>query len=274
MTINNIMENLRENIEPYLLDELDKESMQEFERAMQANPQLNREVEQMRCIISSFEKRGESRALEAIHRLNSEEELRDIVMRAEGKADGHGRGRVARICLWSASVAVAAILIVSIGMQPKYSTEELYDSYFTAQQHFETTPSRGASVLSPERLEMLSSATELYHREEYSAAARIYERALDGVAEDEIPEDVSLFYAVSLVQSGIADQAIKVLRVVAENDEAELQDQARWNLALALMGSGQRSEAAAILDQLIRGKGEFSTQAEELKTKIKRRRWF
>lgn len=268
------MENLRENIEPYLLDELDKESMQEFERAMQANPQLNREVEQMRCIISSFEKRGESRALEAIHRLNSEEELRDIVMRAEGKADGHGRGRVARICLWSASVAVAAILIVSIGMQPKYSTEELYDSYFTAQQHFETTPSRGASVLSPERLEMLSSATELYHREEYSAAARIYERALDGVAEDEIPEDVSLFYAVSLVQSGIADQAIKVLRVVAENDEAELQDQARWNLALALMGSGQRSEAAAILDQLIRGKGEFSTQAEELKTKIKRRRWF
>lgn len=265
------MDNLRDNIEPYLLDRLDKESMQEFERAMNADPQLALEVEQMRNIITSFEKRGESRAFEAMRTLNSEEALRAIMTRAE---NGHNRRRgMARIYLWSASAA-AVILIGLIGIQPKYSSETLYHSYFTAQQHFETTPSRGGSILSHEQSEMLSAATELYCQDDYSAAADIYEKVLCGQDKDDIPEDVYLYYAISLMQIDSTDQAINMLRAISENDLAELQDQARWNLALALLNVRQRDEAISIIDELIRGKGTFAPRAEELKTKMNKRKWF
>lgn len=265
------MDNLSENIEPYLLDRLDKESMQEFEQAMNADPQLALEVEQMRGIITSFEKRGESRAFDAMRKLNSEEALRAILARAES---GYTRRKsVARIYLWSASAA-AVLLIVLIGIQPQYSSETLYHTYFTAQQHFETTPSRGGSVLSPEQSEMLSAATELYRQENYSAAADIYAKVLDGLDKDDIHEDVYLYYAISLMQIDSTDKATNMLRAMSGNDEAEMQDQARWNLALALLKTGQRDEATAIMDELIRGKGAFATWAEELKIKTNKRRWF
>lgn len=265
------MDNLRENIEPYLLDKLDKESMREFERAMSADPQLSLEVERMRSIVTSFEKRGESRAFEAMRTLNSEEALRAILTRAESRCNR--RKRMARIYLWSASVA-AVILIVLIGIQPKYSSGTLYHTYFTAQQHFETTPSRGGSVLSPEQSEMLSAAMQLYRQDDYSAAADIYAKVLDGLDRDDIPEDMYLYYAISLMQIDSTDKATNMLRAMSGNDEAELQDQARWNLALALLKTGQRGEATAILDELIRGKGVYATPAEELKLKMNKKRWF
>lgn len=266
------MDNQRENIEPYLLDRLDKENMQEFERAMDADSQLAQEVEQMRCIITSFERQGESRAFNALSRLNSEEELRDIMTRAEKGCSRRGRS----VYLWSASVAAAAAatVLILIGIQPKYSSETLYRTYFTAHQQFETTPSRGGSVLSVEQLEMLSTATELYHQDDYSAAVHIYAKALNGIDANDIPEDAYLYYAISLMQTDNMDKATDILRAISGDDEAELQHQAQWNLALALLKTDQRNDAATIIDELISRSGTYATQAEDLKIKINKRKWF
>lgn len=224
---------MKELIEPYLLGELDAQQAQAFERASEADPALALEVERMRSIVEAFDCRGETPACEALERIESEQMLRTIIHRAEHQQPR--RRRVARIGVWWASAAAVAGLVVFAGSSPEYSSKTLYNTYFTANQHFETPPSRGG---------------------------------------DDLPEDVRLNRALTLLQSGQANAAIALLRPLADDNEAELQDAARWNLALALLREGQRHEAVVVLDKLIDGKSEFVSKAMELKTKIKERRWF
>lgn len=227
MTTNKITE----LIEPYLLGELDARRAQAFERAVEADPALAREVERMRTIIESFDCRSEVPAREALQRIDSEPMLRAIIRRAERRMSG--RGRIARIGVWCASAAAVAGLVVFAGSTPEYSSRTLYNTYFTTDQHFEVTPSRGGEG-----------------------------------------EDVQLRRALEFMHSGQTDAAIELLQPLADDDRAELQDAARWNLALALLRDGQRREAVVLLDKLIAGRGEFASEASELKAKIKQKRWF
>lgn len=136
------MKNKYENIiEEYLLGRLDADSAKEFEQRVQKDPELKSQVEEMRGVITAFEKRGEQEALAALQRLESEEELRVIINSTRRQATTHNRLR--RIYLWSGSVAAAVIIAVSVGLQPQYSTQILYDTYHSKFQNTEITPSRG-----------------------------------------------------------------------------------------------------------------------------------
>lgn len=266
------MDNTRNKIELYLLDRLDKAEVLEFESAMQADPSLSREVERMRAIVTAFEKRGERQALRAMQRIDSEETLKSIIKQAEkGSTRRH---TTARIYGWSAAAAAAVILLAWIGTQPEYPSTELYNNTFTAQQQFDVAPSRGTAAPQPENAETLSTALALYRMGNFATAADTYAKALQGIDEREIAEDVYLYYATALLQTDRMDEAIRMLRSMAANDEAELQDEARWNLALALLKEGQRRASIDILDELIQEQGAFATRAKTLKTKIEKRRWF
>lgn len=133
--------NYEDMIDLYLLGKLDADSTREFEQSMQRDPQLEAQVQQMRGIITAFEKRGEQKALAALQRVESEDELRRIINRAELRAVPHNRIR--RIYLWSGSAAAAVIAILIIGLQPQYSTQNLYQTYHTSFLNIEITPSRG-----------------------------------------------------------------------------------------------------------------------------------
>lgn len=264
------MKNIREKIEPYLLDTLDKESMQDFEQAMKLDKELAIEVEQMRCIISSFERHKERQAFEAMRQLNSKDKLKQIIKRAENRKGSYKR----LICLWSAAaVAATVILMVYIGMQYQYSPEKLYSSYFSEQQHFETTPTRGGSFLNPQQAEKLALAAELYKKNDYKAAATIYRGALS-VSRTDIQEEAYLYYAISLMQIDSAAEAAPLFKIISDNSQAELQYEATWNLALAQLKMGRRDEATATLDKLIKTQSPLAAKADELKIKINKRIWF
>lgn len=224
---------MKEQIEAYLFHKLSEEQTLEFERAMRADSALAREVEELRSIIEAFEHRGEASARKALERLDSEQTLRAIIRRAEHR--GSKRGRRIRLGAWCASAAAAVGVLLFIGLTPEYSSNELYNTYFTPQQHFELPPSRGGA---------------------------------------EIPDDVRLNRALELMQAGQRGAAIGILRLVADDNESELQDAARWNLALALLREGQRREAVGLLDRLITGKNEYADKANVLKTEIEKRKWF
>lgn len=224
---------LKERIEPYLLGKLDVEQALEFERAVAGDPALAREVERMRSIVEAFEYRGEAPAREALGRIGSEQELRAIIGRAERRRPD--RRRIVRIGTWCAGAAAIVAMVVSVGRMPEYSSEELYNTYFTAGQHFELAPSRGG---------------------------------------EEFPDDVRLNRAVELLEAGESGDAVALLRPLAGDDESELQDAARWNLALALLREGDRTEAAALFGLLANGESEFAARAARLETRIKQRRWF
>ena len=224
---------MKERIEPYLLGELDVEQTLEFERAVAGDPALACEVERMRSIVEAFEYRGEAPAREALGRVGAAEELRAIIARAEPKRPD--RRRIVRIGAWCAAAAAIAAMFVAVGRMPEYSSEALYNTYFTAGQHFELPPSRGG---------------------------------------DEFPDDMRLNRAVELLEAGESGEAIALLRPLAGDDKSELQDAACWNLALALLREGQRDEAAALLDLLVNEESEFAARAARLKSQIKQRRWF
>lgn len=96
------MENKDENIiELYLFGKLDVHSTLVFEKRMQVDSQLTAQVEQMREIVAAFEKRGEQGALAALQRVESEEELRKIINRAESQIAP--RKRLRRICFFQGS---------------------------------------------------------------------------------------------------------------------------------------------------------------------------
>lgn len=220
----------------------------------------------------AFEKHGEAPALGTMQQQGSAKQFQTEIHQVESSRSP--RKKTASIALWGMVAAAATLLIGIFGSQPEYSSKELYNSYFEAQQQFETTPSRGGEIGSPEEAQALSAATKLYRQQDYPAAVRAYSSLWTTVDQEQIPEEAWLYYSLSLIQTDQTDQAIALLRTLSQNDQAELQDQARWTLALALLKANRRDQAMSVLDELTEEQGPLSIQAAVLKIKMTEKRWF
>lgn len=186
-------------------------------------------------IVNALERRSEQDALKKMYAMD-ESELRSVI--------GHPRQQQrisARPTGWRAIVAIgsaaAVIALVWVGLQPKYSAAELYQSYGPIAAYESAPPSRGEDAAD-------------------NADMKIYEAALD------------------LIQSDKTAEAIEKLTYLSDRTSFEFHQNAKWELALAYLKTDKRADAKRVLVEISEGGGEYCKQAAELLAKISEKLWF
>lgn len=268
----NIDEQNRQDLtDRYILNELSESERIAFEEAMKQDSELREEVELMKLISDGFQQKGEKEALDEIMSLSSEEEFRAIIADAEKKYNK--KPKIRRLIIGLSSAAAVLLILIYIGIQPRYSSEQLFDEYYVAQA-YEAIPTRGGSILSEEQEIQFSRAVEFYKEKNYAGSLALFDKIMSELKPKDIPEEILFYSAVCMTETGRTDDAIKNFEKLSSSDEAELQEQAEWNLALAYLKNNQQNKAKEILSIIIKNKGEYAGKAEELMNKSNAKKWF
>lgn len=261
----------QEQIDRYLLGEMEPDEQATFEKQLAAAPSLREEVELSRHIIRAFEQKGEQPAFEAMQAM-PEKDFRTLLgsLREPKKK----KNKAVRLIRLSAAVAAIALLLLYIGTRPRYSSEELYTGYYLTQP-YEAFPSRGGDELTIEEKLRIREAKNLYEQKEYAEALAVYNQLIADRADlKSVPEEVLFHAAICQLETGDTSGAIEKLTHLSTIDYSDFQEAALWNLSLAYLKTNQRRQAESCLQQLIDKDGDYAGKARELKEKSDKKLWF
>jgi hypothetical protein len=252
----------------YLLDKLLPQDREDFEEEMLRDDELHKEVETMRHIITGFERKGEVEAIDAMQNM-SEEQIKSIIADTE---NGYKRPVKRRWLYYSATIGIAAsiVLLLYIGFQPKYSSVELYDSFY-AFVAYEYIPSRGGG-LNEDQEHLLEQAVTVYNQGNYAEALSLF----DSITTNEnVSEEIKFYAALCMVQTGKEPDAKRELEYIAHSVDSEFKDDALWNLALLYLKIEDRNRCSSILQSITDDKNNpYANDADRLLNKLNTRRWF
>lgn len=207
--------NYMEQIDRYVLDELTDAERIAFEKEMQDNEELRTEVALMQHITVAFQRKEEEKLLQK----------KTFIVRYK------------KPLISIISAAAAILLFAYIGMQPKYSSGQLFETYFD-ETEFEIIPARNDKTPDEMQNELLFS------------------RAIAGIP----------YHLQEAIDS--------LLHLSAMPADFEYREEAEWALALAYLKNGQRDKSQIILHQIIDKNSDYSANARELSEKLKSRKWF
>lgn len=156
-----------EYIDQYILNKLSEEERIAFEEEMRNDKDLEESVMLRMHIAVAFQRKTEAPVLEALNNIESEGKLRAILSKAEDEfqetetQDGRRKNPLERSYEPSHSankrpilpyIAAAAVVIALVwfGIQPKYSSGNLYADYYSAE-YYEPLPSRGDELSADEK---------------------------------------------------------------------------------------------------------------------------
>jgi tetratricopeptide (TPR) repeat protein len=111
---------------------------------------------------------------------------------------------------------------------------------------------------------VLKSGLAYFGKEKYNAALEEFQLLLENN-----PEDVNaLFYsAVSFYKIGKYNKAVKNLEAVVASRNNVFHPEAKWNLALVNLKTGEKAKAKILLNEIVNDKGFYSKRAaDKLKT--------
>lgn len=259
-----------ELIDLYLFDKLLPQDRKNFEEEILCNEELRKEVEAMQRIMIGFERKGEVEAIDAMQNM-SEEQIKSIIADAESKY----KPSVKRKWLYSATIGIAAsiALLLYIGLQPKYSSVELYDSFYTHVE-YDYMPSRGGD-LNEDQEHLLEQATVAYNQGKYAEALTLFESIATNINAIEVSEEIKFYTALCMAQTGKESDAIKKMEYIASSVDSEFKDDAMWNLALLYLKVEDRNKCSNILKSIIDDKDNlYASDASQLLNKLNDRRWF
>lgn len=200
-------------------------------------------------IAQAIVRKGEQEAVDELAKVESVGALKQVMDAAERKhrpgsamaLSGRGHLSVARrrylpilISLSVAAAIIAAVLF--IGLQPRYSTGELYSRW------------RDSVVYEPFIVRGGDEAAELQRK--------------------------SLESAIACADSGETGQAIEKLIPIASDRQSEYREDAQWLLVVVYLRIDERMKAEKILREIVENKGSLSDEAKELMNEINMKRWF
>lgn len=257
-------------IDGFLLGQLNSEEQSEFNRLWEEDAEFKKEVTIMRQIKTGFEKKGERSALNEIQALSSKKEFEKIISNAEKRH--RPKSRKVLYTLVSLSAACIIFIMIYVGIQPQYSSTQLYKEFYTVAS-YENTPIRGGQLLSEEQQNLKINATDLYKKGEYTQALAIYNQLKSGVDDGELPEDILFYSAICLIETNQYDAATDNLDYLF-SEGVYFNEQAGWYLALCYLKNGKREKAKEILTKLIDDKTEYENSSRDVLTKINEKKLF
>lgn len=199
-------------------------------------------------IVDALVRKGEQEAIQDLAGVESVDKLRQIMNEAERKYQspkmnltrGEQRCPAARygnkllIAVMSVAAMIAVVMI--IGFQPLYSTDELFTKWNDAVPYESVVVRGGDDVLEAQK------------------------DALEA--------------AITLAASGKTEEAIEILLPLAADVHSELREDAQWQLAMVYLKSGERIRAKTLLYKIVKNAGMYSKEAAELVNEINKKRWF
>ncbi len=228
---------LQEKIDDYLFDLLSEEERIAFEQMMAEDENLRNDVELTRQIGNAFQIKGEKEALKEIQHISSKEELKEIIEAAERKHNEKRSTTTRKLLISISAVAATILILVYIGLQSQYSSQQLFDEYYHPEEYMPTSMRGNNSELSQEQ------------------AQKLYD-------------------VICMIEKGQPETAIDSLRHFYMSFEPTFKEDVQWNLALAYLKVNQRDNAEKILHEIIKKNGDYIQDAQELSKKIKQKRWF
>ena len=262
--------NTEDLIDLYLLDKLSPVERKRFEDEMLKNDDLSKEVEIMQHIMAGFERKNEIEAADAM--LNtSEEQIKTIIANVEN----NHKPPVKRTKLFVAMTAIAAgiALLLYIGFQPEYTSQELYDSFYTPLA-YEYIPSRGGT-LSDNKEFLLQQAIAAYNQGNYTEALNLFDSITANIDAEETTEEIKFYAALCMTKTGKEQAALEELESIAYSVDSEFKQDAQWNLALVYLKIGERNKCRQILMNIIENvDNPYTEDSNILLDKLKAKKWF
>ena len=240
-------------IEDYLGEELGVAERNSFEKQLLEDNDFAAEVRLHEDI-------GKALAEEKVIRLeNLLFEVRAEVAAGRNKTSGGGGKIVSlRRRYWAAAAAIA-LMIASFFVFRNYllPPADLFAANYEPYPVYLNTRSDGAGA----RQAALGNGIKYYESKDYTAALPLFQEVLKNA-----PEDWAvLFYTgICQVETGRAAEAAATFQQVAAQGDNLYAAPAQWYRALALIKAGQTDQAKSALQEIVAGKGDFSTQAEKL----------
>lgn len=90
---------------------------------------------------------------------------------------------------------------------------------------------------------------------------------------EELPDDMTLYWAVCLIETNQPEKAEPLLKQIEGSDDSEFQEDAQWLQALIYLKSGDKPMAKESLEILTKESSAYSQKAKELLKKIGRKKW-
>jgi len=215
-------------IDAYLLDRLSDSEKQEFEAALQSDPELKKELEEAEVLKEGIEASGREEQKERLRAL--EQELTEENREAQ-KHNG----------LWWVGRIAAAILLLLVPVYFFINSTQKVDPKEIYASHFELYPVLESGVVRGEENETaMAEGLDAYQRANYEVAI---EELSAAVNESEKPESVQFYLALSHLTSDAPKEAIPLLEELSKKESFKLKEQAKWYLGLAFLKNNQPDEA-------------------------------
>jgi len=283
--------NRQDKIDRYLSGELSDTEKAAFEEKMRNDEDLRKNVELTKIIAEAFRNKADNRAIEAMENV-SEDDVRAIIASIEKeysyeptemeyslRSMQHNRlpentpkkRNIRKLVIGVLSVAAVVLAFIYIGGQPKYSSDELFNEYYTAQV-YEYVPSRSGSPYSEEQEALHTQAVELYEKGDYQKALEYFGKVTAGMTEKDVPEEVVFYSAICMIETEKINNAVERLEKLASTGSLYNED-AAWNLALAYLKINKRDKARDLLFSIVEKQGNYNEEAKNLLRQMVKKRW-
>ena len=187
-----------------------------------------------------------------------------------------------KIFPWKTMLVAAMLIGISIIVfwQPtKYSNKVILDTYaynyaneslFIAQNWDEETRSVISYniIFSPREILILDSARYLYKNQNFKSAADKFEKVNNLIEKN---SELSMLMAFSQLKSGLYDKAYTNYSKLTQNSDIPIFQEAKYYLALTLIGRDDNKSARKLLKDIVKSDGEYSNDAKKILAKM---RWF
>lgn len=236
-----------ENIEKFLEGNLGGEELQQFEHKLKTDPEFSARVEDYRLAVKSVETYGGQKLKARLKQIHQEEIKSSITFNHRELI------RLAAIFI--------GLLIVSVPLLYNY-LHKSPDYHALYEEHFNPYPDILSQRGTDQESQLLSEALSYYKNADYENAAELFEVLQN---QDTGHQNLMKLYAgISYLGSNEPEKAETTFRKILAEDDSSFAGQARWYLALSLLGRDRVEDAKLVLEQIADEKSYNHVKARKL----------
>jgi hypothetical protein len=260
----NLSDNL-ETIQRYLTHQMSSEERFAFETEMKSSPELAAEVRSLRewRIVAKNQDLFDTKTM--LDRIQQENPMEPDFSDADLKLENETPPPKNHILRWTLGSILIGFLILGIWKFQQSTTQNHYKTLaIQLLQDYPVENIVGFDTLSknPDTLQLVN-AMRFYDQKAYFQAIPLLKN-YKHFAKDDI---VKFYWAISLIQTGQAADAVPILEKLSTDAEGIIQLEARQNYPIALIANGEEEKAKILLAKMAMDK-EGGTKAKDILTKL------